>query len=158
LIAFPYVKSAVKALKPVPAQLIVLAVAIPLGLSLGLADVGKQIGVTTLVSVPNILSDPLAEIPKAFHTPDFSALLSVPGVVAVLMFCMIASIESLLSAQAIDLIDPWRRKTNLNRDLMATGVANTLCAAVGALPMISEIVRSKANIDNGGRTKYANLF
>src|SRR5205823_10437486 len=93
-----------------------------------------------------------------FHAPDFSALLSVPGVVAVLMFCLVASIESLLSAQAIDMIDPWRRKTNLNRDLMATGVANVLCAAVGALPMISEIVRSKANIDNGGRTRYADLF
>ncbi|MDB5309178.1 MAG: bicA [Gemmataceae bacterium] len=160
LVAFPYVKAAVRALKSVPAQVIVLAVAIPLGLVLHLADIGKQIGVTTLVSVPNILysSDPQAALNGAFARPSFNALASGPGVVAVLMFCLIASIESMLSSQAIDMIDPWRRKTNQNRDLLATGVGNTVCAAVGALPMISEIVRSKANIDNGARTKYANLF
>src|SRR5207237_3415592 len=80
------------------------------------------------------------------------------GIEYVVLFTLIASIESILSSQAIDMIDPWRRKTDQNRDLLAVGVANTLCAAVGALPMISEIVRSKANIDNGARTKYANFF
>ena len=158
LIAFPFVKARIKALKSVPAQLIVLAIAIPLGLALGLAELGKEKGVNFLVAVPNILANPNVEIPKAFHAPDFSALLTLAGIEAVIMFCLIASIESLLSAQAIDMIDPWRRKTDMNRDLLACGAANTLCAAVGALPMISEIVRSKANIDNGARTKYANLF
>ena len=55
------------------------------------------------------------------------------------------------------MIDPWRRKTDHNREILACGIANTLCASVGALPMISEIVRSKANVDNGATNRLSNL-
>lgn len=149
MIGFPFLKARVKLLKPVPAQLVVLLAAIPLGLALGLADIPKA-----LVSVPNVIADPAT----AFFFPRFEGIATATGVQYVILFALIGSIESMLSSQAIDMIDPWRRKTDQNRDLLAVGVANTLCAAVGALPMISEIVRSKANIDNGARTRYANLF
>lgn len=149
LILFPLLKARVGFLRPVPAQLAVLVAAVPLGVALGLAAVPKA-----LVSVPAVTADPA----RAFFRPDFSGLATATGVQYVLLFALVGSLESLLSSRAVDMLDPWRRKTDQNRDLLAVGAANALCAAVGALPMISEIVRSKANIDNGARTKGANLF
>ena len=146
-------------LKIVPAPMIVLFVAVPLGLFLSVGQEGTYtfhdqtyaLGTQFLVNVPeNMFS--------ALTLPDFSGLPTSIGIKYVIMFALIGSLESLLSAKAIDGIDPWGRKTNMDRDLLAVGVGNTLAALVGGLPMISEIIRSKANIDNGARTRFANMF
>jgi MFS superfamily sulfate permease-like transporter len=143
----------------VPAQLVVVLVAIPMGMYFDLSHDhtytlnGHQysVGEQHLVNVPfNMFG--------AVTTPDFSGLAQPFAWKWVAMYALIGSLESLLSTKAIDLLDPWERKTNLNRDLLAVGAGNLLAAGVGGLPMISEIVRSRANIDNGARTRYANLF
>jgi MFS superfamily sulfate permease-like transporter len=74
------------------------------------------------------------------------------------MFALIGTLESVLSAMAVDALDPNKRASNFHKDLLATGVANLLSASVGGLPMISEIVRSKANIDNGAKSAWSNFF
>ncbi|MFM8893246.1 MAG: SulP family inorganic anion transporter, partial [Planctomycetia bacterium] len=150
-------------LKPVPAQLVVLLAAIPMGFFFGLSRehgytfAGREytLGPSFLVNVPG-------NVAAAVTLPDFSVFLDSVrmGTAAfwVVMLALVGNLESLLSAKAIDMVDPWRRKTNLDRDLVAIGAANVVAASVGGLPMISEIVRSKANIDNGGRTRFADLW
>ncbi len=90
--------------------------------------------------------------------PNFSKILSAESLQFVIMFALIGTIESLLTVKAVDAIDPFKRKANLNRDLFALGVGNLLCALVGGLPMISEVVRSFANTSYGARTRWANFF
>ncbi len=157
LFGLPLVKS--RWLRMVPAPMVVVLVAIPLGVWFGLdhehtytfANHTYEVGEDYLVPVPNNLWG-------ALTLPDFSGLATLKGWKWVIMFALIGSLESMLSAKAIDAIDPWKRKTSLDRDLVAIGVGNVASAMVGGLPMISEIVRSKANIDNGARTRFADLF
>lgn len=144
----------------IPAPVVVLVVTIPLGLALGLDDPrGHAITIAGhsfelsrrfLVDVP---SDLLASL----SLPDFTALAEPVAWKWVAMFAIIGTLESLLSAKAIELVDPWNRKTDLDRDNTAIGVGNLASAFIGGLPMISEIVRSRANIDAGARTRFANV-
>jgi MFS superfamily sulfate permease-like transporter len=94
---------------------------------------------------------------SSLSSPDFSAIGSRDFLITTISICLVASLESLLSASAIDQIDPLMRKTDLNRDLLALGAATTLSSVMGGLPMIAEVVRSRANVDNGARGPLANL-
>jgi MFS superfamily sulfate permease-like transporter len=76
----------------------------------------------------------------------------------VVMFLFINSIETLLTVKAIDGLDPWKRASNPNKDLSAVGAGNALSGLLGGLPMISEVARSSANLNFGGRTRWANFF
>jgi MFS superfamily sulfate permease-like transporter len=165
LFGFGYWKTRTQSslVKSFPAQLLVLIVAVPLGIWFDLshdhtytfAGHVYPIGEQFLVTVPSNLWDAIA-------FPDWQVFLNAEhrlnAVKWVLMIALIGSLESLLSAKAIDLIDPEKRKSDLNRDLLSVGLANSLVALIGGMPLISEIVRSKANIDNGGRTRMANLW
>lgn len=157
LFGWPWIKS--KSVRRIPPQLIVILIAIPLGHWFDLEHEHKYmfaghrypLGENFLVNVPKNLFVAMAH-------PDFSALAHIAAWKWVILFTLIGSLESLLSAKAIDILDPWKRKTDFNRDMLAVGIANTLAASIGGLPMISEIVRSKANIDNGARTRFADMW
>ncbi len=157
MFGFPLIKN--PTLKIIPAPMLVLLIAVPLGIffdigtehTIAFAGQESSVGPRYLVNVPSNMF-------SALTFPDFSGVLTSVGIKYIIMFSLIGSLESLLSAKAVDQIDPWRRKTNLDKDLLAVGIGNTVAAFIGGLPMISEIVRSKANIDNGARTRFANMF
>ncbi len=159
LILFGYTLIKNPKLKVVPAPMIVLFVAVPMGLFFNLGGDENYVFTdqTYVLRTPFLVNVP-DNMFSALTFPDFSGLTTSIGIKYVIMFALIGSLESLLSAKAIDEIDPWKRKTNMDRDMLAVGIGNTLAAFVGGLPMISEIVRSKANIDNGARTRFANMF
>ncbi len=148
--------------KMLPSPLIVLLVAVPMGMvfdlmhehSYTLQNHQYQIGEQYLVAMPDRMFGMFDQL----TTPDFTALQQPKAWKWVFMFFIIGSLESLLSAKAIDLIDPWKRKSNMDRDMVAIGAGNLCVAMIGGLPMISEIVRSKANIDNGARTRFADMW
>ena len=109
------------------------------------------IGPKFLVAVPENFMD-------GFYFPDFSKIASYEFWLAVVSICLVGSLESLLSAAAVDKLDSHKRYSDLNRDLTAVGVGNTLSGLIGGLPMIAEIVRSSANINNGAKTGWSNFF
>jgi MFS superfamily sulfate permease-like transporter len=146
-------------LKRVPAPLLVLLVAVPLGLSF---DLEHEHTFTFSQHVYSVGPDFLVNLPgnllSALTFPDFSVITSVASLKYVAMFALVGSIESLLSTKAVDMLDLQKRRSDLDRDLLATGVGNLVCGLLGGLPMISEIVRSSANIGHGAKSRLSNFF
>jgi MFS superfamily sulfate permease-like transporter len=142
-------------LKKIPAPLIVLIISIPLGYALHIKT-DKVIANFSLVKIGSILD---AFKDGIIHA-DFSGMMSHTGVFIqyVILYSLIGTIESLLTAKAMDGMDPWKRKTDFDKDLIAVGIGNTISGLLGGLPMISEVARSSANIANGARTRWANFF
>jgi MFS superfamily sulfate permease-like transporter len=75
-----------------------------------------------------------------------------------LVLGIVASLESLLSLDAVDRLDPFKRRSDPNRELLAQGAANLLSGFLGGLPVTSVIVRSSANVNAGGRTRASAFF
>jgi MFS superfamily sulfate permease-like transporter len=155
-----------KTVKKIPAPLIVLVVAIPLAMVLGVKT-EEGISGFSLVKIGSIF-EAFANgsamkgdfISRGILNVDFSGLSSHMGdfIMYVVLFSLIGSLESLLTAKAIDNIDPFKRKSDFNKDLIAVGTGNTLSGLLGGLPMISEVARSSANVSNGATTRWANFF
>jgi MFS superfamily sulfate permease-like transporter len=93
-----------------------------------------------------------------FSAPDFSAINNIDVWKTALTIAIVASLETLLSIEAIDKIDPIKRVSPTNRELIAQGIGNMTSGLVGGLPMTSVIVRSSANVNAGGRTKMSAIF
>ncbi len=106
-----------------------------------------------MVNLP-VMESPVA-LWNALPTPNWSQLDNPELWTVAATIAAVASLETLLSVEAVDKLDPFRRQSDTNRELMAQGVGNTLAGLAGGLPMTSVIVRSSTNVYSGGRTRMS---
>lgn len=142
-----------------PSPIVVLAATVPIALYLdfphshtySFAGHVWEVGPDLLVALPRSLAD-------AVTFPDFSQITSFTSIQYIVLFALIGSLESTLTGRAVDGLRPEAPKADLDRDLLVVGVGNLICAFLGGLPMISEIVRSSASVGAGAKTRWASFF
>lgn len=135
--------------KWLPLPLVVVAVGVGIAALLPLVDPAVALKSAQIVSIPpNIFGE--------ITFPDFSKTMSDPRIFKdAFTIGLLASLETLLCVEAIDKLDPLKRRTPVNRELIAQGAGNMVCGLIGALPMTAVIVRGAANVDAGGRTRLS---
>ncbi|MGR3221048.1 MAG: SulP family inorganic anion transporter [Candidatus Anammoxibacter sp.] len=117
---------------------------------------GLKLDQTHLVSLPPI--EGFNGFIAAFRFPDRAYLLKKEVLTVAVTMAIVASIETLLTIKAIDGLDPFKRKTPPNRELIAQGVGNTIAGLIGGIPLTSVIIRGAANASAGARTGMSAFF
>lgn len=140
---------------PVPAPLIVVVLGVVANQLLGRVDAGWLINNTHMVQVP--VSESLDDLAGLLRLPEWSAFARASTYMAALTIAILASLETLLNLQAVDNVDPLRRASPPNRELIAQGIGNMTAGLIGGLPMTSVIVRSSVNVMAGGRTRTSTI-
>jgi carbonic anhydrase/SulP family sulfate permease len=141
---------------PIPGPLV--AVLFGTAVNLVLIQMGHPwaIAPTHLVQVP--VAEGASGFLQLFSFPDFSVLAKPALYGSAVTLAVIASLETLLTIEAVDKIDPQQRKSPANRELLAQGAGNMVSGFLGGLPMTSVIVRSGANLNAGAQTKISAIF
>ncbi len=154
LIAFNKVEL-LRRIKVVPGALVAVIVGVTIN------EIFKASGSNLVISQEHLVNLP---VPKSFgdffgqfSMPNFAAIGNVEVWITGLTIAVVASIETLLCIEASDKLDPLKRYTNSNWELLAQGTGNILSGMIGGIPMTSVIVRTSANINSGGRTKIATI-
>ena len=139
----------------IPAQLAVVLLGVLAGFAMDLVGGGWVIEASHRVQVP--VAESFEGILAFLHTPDFSQVGNPAVYAAALAIAAVASLQALLTSEAVDRLDRDRRTTPANRELVAQGIGNCVSGLLGGLPITCEIVRSSVNVDAGGRTKRATI-
>lgn len=142
-----------------PAPMWVIALSIPFVYAFNFFDqqtlsfFGKsfEVGPQLLLDIPDTITDSIMH-------PNFSKINTIEFWTTVFSILIITSIESLAIAKAVDKIDPYKRKTDLNKDLTGIGISTVAAGLIGGLPIIAVIIRSTVNIHNGAKTKWSNMY
>jgi MFS superfamily sulfate permease-like transporter len=144
-----WTKSLSKKISFLPGSFIIVVCGILLALIFKYFFPAFQLKPTQFVSIPeNVFSQ--------INFPDFHAAFSNSDIWEnAVVICFVATLESLLSIEAIDKLDPYNRITPQNRELIAQGTGNFLSGLLGGIPITAVIVRSSANAEAGAKTKLS---
>ncbi|MEM5539469.1 SulP family inorganic anion transporter [Olleya sp. AS48] len=138
---------------PAPMWIVILSIGFSYYFEL-VAHQANPIAINYMISGIPEFSEIISQIP----TVDFSKIGTFPFWTSVLALTLIASIESLLSIKAVDKLDPEKRRSNVNRDLKALGLATIGSGFLGGLNVVTVIARSSVNVNNGGSNRSSNFF
>jgi len=149
----PFIK---KKVKFIPGALVAVIVSVIIN------ELFKSTQSSLVLSQEHLVQIKAAQSPSEFFSfftlPDFKGFLDGKIIVTGIMIAIIASLETLLSIEAVDNLDPERNVTNTNRELMAQGIGNSISGLIGGLPITSVIVRSSANVHAGAKSKLSTIF
>jgi len=142
--------------KMVPGALIVVLLSIVINYLFSLIRPEWIVAKTHLVNLPIINSG--SALIGELRFPDFTQLNNPAIYITAFTIAIIASLETLLSVEAIDKLDPLKRVTPPNRELKAQGVGNILSSLIGGLPMTAVIVRGSANVAAGAQSRLSSFI
>lgn len=149
----PFIK---KRVKFIPGALVAVVVAVAIN------EIWIKTGSKLAVETDHLVQIKVAgnanEFFSFFTLPDFNGFMNGTVIVYGVVIALIASLETLLSIEAIDNLDPERRVTNTNKELFAQGVGNAVAGLIGGLPVTSVIVRSSANVNAGAKSKMSTII
>jgi len=140
--------------KLIPAPLIVVAVGIIINITMR-SNYTFALEAEHLVNIP--VAATFKEFASFFTAPKWSFISNTTVWFTAITIALVASIETLLSIEAADKLDPYKRVTDNNRELKAQGVGNIVSGLLGGLPLTSVIVRTSANLNAGGKTKLSTI-
>lgn len=147
-------KRVLNGLLPAPLMAVVVGTLVHFGFELwwpeAALEASHRVGIPVLRSAGDLVA--------ALAFPDFERMFDPAVLRMAVTLALVASVETLLSVEAADRLDPLRRTTSMNRELKAQGVANTLAGLIGALPITAVIVRSSANASAGGRSRLSTII
>jgi MFS superfamily sulfate permease-like transporter len=109
-----------------------------------------------LVKLP--ISNSLNDFLGFFTFPDWKGLSNPIVWQTAFVLAVIASLETLLCVDAADKLDPQKRITPSNRELLAQGIGNIVSGLIGGIPVTQVVVRTSANVDAGAKTKMSTIF
>jgi len=145
-----------KLFRYIPGPLVVVAGGILLN------ELFKSSGGAMVLASQHLVNLPVTEDASSFsglfRFPQWSYLGRLDVWVTGVTIALVASLETLLSIEAVDKLDPYNRSTPTNRELKAQGIGNLLSGLLGGLPVTSVIVRSSANVNAGGKSRLSTIL